>query len=83
MSSLLRATIFFFTNLTAGWYSPFFDERYRLLLPHLYALPYRSRLREILRDEQPDLIEICDKYTLYFLPGVPAGVGSKECRLPW
>jgi hypothetical protein len=83
MSSLLRATIFFFTNLTAGWYSPFFDERYRLLLPHLYALPYRSRLGEILRDEQPDLIEICDKYTLSFLPSVPAGVGSKACRLPW
>ncbi len=50
--------------------SPFFSSSYRLLLPHLYALPYRSRLREILRDEQPDLIEVCDKYTLCFLPTV-------------
>jgi alpha-1,6-mannosyltransferase len=50
--------------------SPLFDSRYRLLLPHLYALPYRSRLREILRQEQPDLVEVCDKYTLCFLPSV-------------
>ena len=50
--------------------SPWFDSRYRLLLPHLYALPYRSRLREILRQEQPDLVEVCDKYTLCFLPSV-------------
>ena len=50
--------------------SPFFSSSYRLLLPHLYALPYRSRLRQILRDEQPDLIEVCDKYTLCFLPTV-------------
>ena len=47
-----------------------FDSRYRLLLPHLYALPYRSRLHDILRQEQPDLIEVCDKYTLCFLPSI-------------
>lgn len=47
-----------------------FDSRYRLLLPHLYALPYRSRLHDILRHEQPDLIEVCDKYTLCFLPSI-------------
>lgn len=50
--------------------SPWFDSRYRLLLPHLYALPFRSPLREILRHEQPDLVEVCDKYTLCFLPSV-------------
>jgi len=48
--------------------SPFIDSTYRLLLPHLYAMPYRSRLREILEEERPDLVEICDKYTLCFLP---------------
>jgi alpha-1,6-mannosyltransferase len=48
--------------------SPFIDSAYRLLLPHLYALPYRSRLRQILEDERPDLVEICDKYTLCYLP---------------
>src|SRR6185503_16180639 len=50
--------------------SPVFDSRYRLLLPHLYALPYESKLKKILRYERPDLIEICDKYTLCFLPGI-------------
>ncbi|MGH9679541.1 MAG: glycosyltransferase [Candidatus Acidiferrales bacterium] len=50
--------------------SPFFSSSYRLLLPHQYVWPYRSRLREILRQEQPDLIEVCDKYTLCFLPTV-------------
>jgi alpha-1,6-mannosyltransferase len=48
--------------------SPFIDSAYRLLLPHLYVLPYRSRLRQILEEERPDLVEICDKYTLCFLP---------------
>jgi alpha-1,6-mannosyltransferase len=48
--------------------SPFVDSTYRLLLPHLYALPYRSRLRRILEEERPDLVEVCDKYTLCFLP---------------
>jgi len=50
--------------------SPFVDSTYRLLLPHLYALPYRSRLRCIIEEERPDLIEVCDKYTLCFLPSV-------------
>jgi alpha-1,6-mannosyltransferase len=50
--------------------SPFVDSRYRLLLPHLYALPYRSKLRQILEDERPGLVEVCDKYTLCFLPSV-------------
>jgi alpha-1,6-mannosyltransferase len=50
--------------------SPFIDSKYRLLLPHLYALPYQSKLRQILEEERPDLVEICDKYTLCFLPSV-------------
>ena len=50
--------------------SPFVDSRYRLLLPHLYALPYRSKLRQILEKERPGLVEVCDKYTLCFLPSV-------------
>jgi alpha-1,6-mannosyltransferase len=50
--------------------SPFVDSRYRLLLPHLYALPYRSKLRQILEEERPDLVEVCDKYTLCFLPSL-------------
>ena len=50
--------------------SPFIDSTYRLLLPHLYALPYRSKLRQIIEEERPGLIEVCDKYTLCFLPSV-------------
>ncbi len=50
--------------------SPVFDSRYHLLLPHLYALPYESALKRILKTERPDLVEICDKYTLCFLPAM-------------
>ena len=49
---------------------PLFDSRYHLLLPHLYALPYPSALRRILQKEQPDLVEVCDKFTLSCVPSV-------------
>jgi len=49
---------------------PVFDSRYRLLLPHLYALPYPSALRRILQQEQPDLVEVCDKFALSCVPTV-------------
>lgn len=50
--------------------SPIIDSRYRLLLPHLYALPFRSKIRRILEEERPELVEVCDKYTLCYLPTV-------------
>jgi alpha-1,6-mannosyltransferase len=46
--------------------APAFDRRYRLMLPHQY-LRASSRLRRVLQDEQADLIEICDKYTIFYL----------------
>jgi alpha-1,6-mannosyltransferase len=49
---------------------PVFDSRYHLLLPHLYALPYPSALRRILLLEQPDLVEVCDKFALSCVPSV-------------
>jgi alpha-1,6-mannosyltransferase len=49
---------------------PVFDPRYRLLLPHLYVLPYPSALRRILQQEQPDLVEVCDKFALSCVPSV-------------
>ena len=53
--------------------APFFDRRYRLIWPGSYLNPYGrvgSRLRELLSTEQPDLIEIGEKYTLCWLAGL-------------
>jgi glycosyltransferase involved in cell wall biosynthesis len=46
--------------------SPLFDKRYRVIMPWQFMLT-GSKVREILLEEQPDLIEICDKYTLSLL----------------
>jgi alpha-1,6-mannosyltransferase len=47
--------------------APVFDRRYRLLLPHTYV--FNGALSGILRDERPDLVEVCDKYALCWLGG--------------
>jgi alpha-1,6-mannosyltransferase len=47
----------------------FFDRRYRLLMPQHTIAP-GAPILQILRDEQPDLVEVCDKYTLCYLAGV-------------
>jgi len=49
--------------------SPFIDRRYRLLLPHRILFGTGAIWR-ILRDEKPDLIEVCDKYSLIYLGGL-------------
>ena len=49
--------------------SPWIDSRYRVLLPSQFLLPGR-RLARILREERPDLVEVCDKYSLCHLAGV-------------
>ena len=49
--------------------SPWIDPRYRVLFPSQFLLPWR-RLVRILRQEQPDVIEVCDKYSLCYLAGV-------------
>lgn len=43
--------------------SPFFDRRYRVMMPWQY-MPTNSIIRKILLAEMPDMIEIRDKYTL-------------------
>ena len=48
---------------------PIFDRRYRLILPHTFLLPHAHGLRHILQIEQPELVEICDKYSLCWLAG--------------
>jgi len=47
-----------------------FDNRYRLLMPPTYLPPFRGELWRILRDERPDLIEVCDKYSVHWLAGL-------------
>jgi glycosyltransferase involved in cell wall biosynthesis len=56
------AKIYYVKGIT----SPFFDKRYRLLMPWQYLF-HDTPIREILLKEKPDLIEICDKYTLIYL----------------
>lgn len=50
--------------------APFFDRRYRLLLPTAYLPGLAGRVRQILHDEEPDLIEVCDKFALNWLGGL-------------
>lgn len=46
------------------------DQRYRLILPHRYLLGRTGPIWRILREERPDLIEVCDKYSLIYLGGL-------------
>lgn len=45
------------------------SRNYRWLLPFRYLGPH-SEIRNILIAERPDLIEVCDKYTLQYLAGL-------------
>jgi alpha-1,6-mannosyltransferase len=47
-----------------------FDNRYRLLAPATYLPPFHGELWRILRDERPDLIEVCDKYSVHWMAGL-------------
>ena len=48
--------------------SPVFDRRYRLIMPWQY-LREETRIRQILTEEMPDIIEVAEKYTLSYLAG--------------
>ncbi len=50
--------------------SPFFDRRYRLMLPWKAYMPDGSPVKEILREEKPDIIEIGEKYSLSLMAGL-------------
>ncbi|MDZ7638884.1 MAG: glycosyltransferase family 4 protein [Bryobacterales bacterium] len=45
------------------------DRRYRVLLPHHFLFPGDTQFKQILRQEQPDVVEACDKYSLFYLFG--------------
>ncbi len=47
-------------------FSPVFDKRYRIIMPWQY-MPGDSIIRKILLIENPDIVEVTDKYTLSML----------------
>lgn len=47
-----------------------FDRRYRTILPHRYLVRRTGLIWDILRAEQPDLLEICDKFCLNWIGGL-------------
>lgn len=47
-----------------------FDRRYRLIPPTCYLMPGRDHIAAILRQEQPDILEICDKLSLFYIAGL-------------
>src|SRR5262245_17115996 len=59
-----------------------FDKRYRLIMPPTYLPPFRGELRRILRQEQPDLIEVCDKYSVNWLGGLLRRGWLSDLRRP-
>lgn len=46
-----------------------FNSHYRVIYPPQF-LPPGSRVQKILAEERPDIVEICDKYTLNYLGAV-------------
>jgi alpha-1,6-mannosyltransferase len=46
-----------------------FSPSYRILYPHLALLP-GGEIHRILVNEQPDLVDICDKFTMNYLGGL-------------
>jgi alpha-1,6-mannosyltransferase len=47
--------------------APAFDRRYRLILPHAFVPGFSSDVVQVLERERPDLVEVCDKYSLPYL----------------
>jgi alpha-1,6-mannosyltransferase len=50
--------------------SPIADGRYRMLLPHRFIRSEHGPLWRLLREERPDVVEVCDKYSLCFFAGL-------------
>ncbi len=50
--------------------SPIFDNRYRIMMPVNSYILDKSPIKQILREEQPDMIEIGEKYTLSLMAGL-------------
>lgn len=50
--------------------APAFDRRYRILYPHVFLPGLAGALTRIVADERPDVLEVCDKYSLPYLAAV-------------
>jgi alpha-1,6-mannosyltransferase len=50
--------------------SPVADGRYRMLLPQRFLPPGRGPLWQLLDLERPDIVEVCDKYSLCYFAGL-------------
>ncbi|HKE84651.1 MAG TPA: glycosyltransferase [Vicinamibacterales bacterium] len=48
-------------------HAPVFDRRYRLITPSAFMPAVRSEVIDILERERPDVVELCDKYSLPYL----------------
>lgn len=59
--------------------SPWIDARYRIMLP--FGRSGRE-IRQILRREQPDILEVSDKYTLPYLSGMVRKGFVRSVRRP-
>ena len=46
-----------------------FNAKYRMIFPDTWPVVSR-RVHEILRHEQPDLLDVCDKYSLHYVAGL-------------
>ena len=60
---------------------PLFDKRYRVLLPQKY-ISDDAPIRKILTAEMPDMIEICDKYSISLLAGIIRKGYQRELNRP-
>ena len=60
---------------------PLFDKRYRVLLPQKY-ISDDSPVRKILAAEMPDMIEVCDKYSISLLAGMIRKGYQRELKRP-
>jgi alpha-1,6-mannosyltransferase len=49
--------------------APVFDRQYRVVLPHRFLTPWCARIRRLLRDEEPQIVEVNDKYSFCYLAG--------------
>ena len=61
---------------------PFFDSRYRMILPYSFLFRRSGEIWSIIRNEEPDLIEICDKYSLPYLAGLYRKVWTGDLSRP-